>query len=228
MTRLAPYVPDLDAYVEAARRAAAQGAAEGAPEPEQELQPAEQAAGADRGDESDAGEYTDVEVEPEDFPAEEAELAATISPPPCLDQPEQSQEGQHAQQDQVEVEVGAGDAASVEAGQQEEAEEEIVANFVLAPEGAASGAPEEFPLTTGNSPDAEVPSDDYEQDLDLVHPSPEPPVVEGDEAGIATVEGAAADVEIEGEPVAVQEEGAESEHPLAYVGADASESVEPL
>ena len=45
VTRLAPYIPGLDAQVEAARRAAAQGAADGAPEPEQELQPAEPAVG---------------------------------------------------------------------------------------------------------------------------------------------------------------------------------------
>ena len=112
--------------------------------------------------------------------------------------------------------MGAGDAASAEAGQQEEAEEEIVADFALAPDNAASGAPEEFPLTTGDSPEAEVPPDDYEQDLGQVRPSLEPAVAEGDEAGIAAAGEEAADVEVEGEPVAVQEEGAESEHPLVY------------
>ena len=34
ITRLAPYIPGLDAQVQAARQAAAQGAADGAPEPE--------------------------------------------------------------------------------------------------------------------------------------------------------------------------------------------------
>ena len=68
VTRLAPFFPGLDAQVAAARRAAAQGAAEGAPEPEQELQPAEPAAGAAQEDELDAGEFTDVEVKPDNSP----------------------------------------------------------------------------------------------------------------------------------------------------------------
>ena len=151
VTRLAPYIPGLDAQVEAARRAAAQGAADGAPEPEQELNPAE----PDAADEEEPNDLIDVEVEPEDIlAAEGVEPAATISPPPGLEQPEQSQEGQEAQQDQVEEEVGAGDAAPAEAERQEE-ESDTVADF----------APE-----------------DYEQDLGQVQPSPELPVAEGDEA----------------------------------------------
>ena len=59
VTRLAPYIPGLDAQVEAARRAAAQGAADGAPEPEQELNPAEPDAGAE---EEEPDDLTDVEV----------------------------------------------------------------------------------------------------------------------------------------------------------------------
>ena len=51
----------------------------------------------------------------------------------------------------MEAEAAAGDAAPAEAEPEEEEEEEIVANIVLAPEGAASGAPEQFPLHTGDS-----------------------------------------------------------------------------
>ena len=80
VTRLAPYIPGLDAQVAAARRAAAQGAADGAPEPEQELQPAEPAAGAAQGDEADAGEYTDVEVEFEVF---RPKKLSRLLPYPC-------------------------------------------------------------------------------------------------------------------------------------------------
>ena len=72
---------------------------------------------------------------------------------------------------------------------------------------------EEFPLTTGDSPEAELPPADYEQDLGQVQPSPEAAVAEGDEAA---AEEAAADIDVDVEPTAVQEEGAESEHPLAY------------
>ena len=106
--------------------------------------------------------------------------------------------------------MGAGDAAPADAEQLEE-ESDIVADF--APEGAASGAPEEFPLTTGDSPKAELPPEDYEQDLGQVQPSPEPAVAEGDEAAAAE---AAAVVDVDVEPTAVQEEEAEREHPLAY------------
>ena len=74
VTRLAPYIPGLDAQVEAARRAAAQGAAGGAQEPEQELNPAEPDAGAD---EEEPDDPTDVEVSQTD------DSAATISPPPA-------------------------------------------------------------------------------------------------------------------------------------------------
>ena len=136
--------------------------------------PAEPAVGVEREEELDEGEFTDVELKPADFPAEGAGPAATISPPPGVEEAEQSQEGHQAQQDQVEEEVGAGDAAPAEAEQQEETEEEIVADFALATEGAAGGAPEEFPLTTADSPEAEVPPDNYEQDLGQVPPSPEP------------------------------------------------------
>ena len=161
ITRLAPYIPGLDAQVQAARQAAAQGAADGAPEPEQELNPADPAVRStedrqqqDLDDYTDVEvDYTDVEVEPEEFPPKGAASAATVSPPPGLDQPEHTQEGQEAQQDQVEAEAAAGDAVPAEAEPEEE-EEEIVANVVLAPEGAASGAPEEFPLDTGDSPRA--------------------------------------------------------------------------
>ena len=73
--------------------------------------------------------------------------------------------------------VEAGDAVPADAEQQEE-ESDIVADF--APEGAASAAPEEFPLTTGDSREAELPK----QDLGQVQPSPEPPVAEGDEAAV--------------------------------------------
>ena len=151
VTRLAPYIPGLDAQVQAARQAAAQGAADGAPEPEQELNPADPAVRPtedrqqqDLDDYTDVEvDYTDVEVEPEEFPPEGAASAATVSPPPGLEQPEQTQEGQEAQQHQVEAEAAAGDAVPAEAEPEEE-EEEIVANIVLAPKGAASGAPEEL------------------------------------------------------------------------------------
>ena len=140
ITRLAPYIPGLDAQVQAARQAAAQGAADGAPEPEQELNPADPAVRPtedrqqqDLDDYTDVEvDYTDVEVEPEEFPPEGAASVATVSPPPGLDQPEQTQEGQEAQQDQVEAEAAAGDAVPAEAEPEEE-EEEIVANVVLAP-----------------------------------------------------------------------------------------------
>ena len=56
--------------------------------------------------------------------------------------------------------------------------------------------------------------DNHEQDLGQVPPCPEPAIAEGDETDIAAAEGAAAHVEVEGEPVAVQEEGAESEQHL--------------
>ena len=98
--------------------------------------------------------------------------------------------------------MGARDAAPADAEQQEE-ESDTVADF--APESAASGAPEELPLTTGHSPEAELPREDYEQGLGQVQPSDE-----------AVAEGADADVDVDVEPTAVQEEGAESEHPLAY------------
>ena len=56
---------------------------------------------------------------------------------------------------------------------------------MLAAEGAASGAPEEFSLDTGDSPKVELPPDDNERDLDQVQASPpEPPVTEGDEAAL--------------------------------------------
>ena len=126
--------------------------------PSKELNPAEPDAGAGEGEPDD---LTDVEVEPEEVAAdassEGAAPAATIS--------DQSQEGQEAQQDQVEEEVGAGDAAPAEDAQQEE-ESDTVADF--APEGAASGAPEEFPLTTGDFCEAEL--------------------AEGDEAAVADAE----------------------------------------
>ena len=221
VTRLAPYIPGLDEQVQAARQAAARGAAEGAPEPEQELNPDPAVRSAADRQEQDLDDYTDVEVdytdvevEPEEFPPEGTASAAAVSPPPGLDQPEHTQEGQEAQQDQVEAEAAAGDAAPAEAEPEEE-EEEIVARVVLAPEGAASGAPEEFPLDTGDSPEVELPPEGNEQGLDQVQASPpEPPVAEGDgEAAVA----AEARVDAEVEPVAVQqEEGAESEHPLAY------------
>ena len=116
VTRLAPYIPGLDAQIEAARQSAAQGAADGAPEPEQELNPADPAAGAtEELQQQDLDDYTDVEVEPEEFPAEGVASAATVSPPPGLEQPEQTQEGQEAQQDQVEAEAAAGGAAPAEA-----------------------------------------------------------------------------------------------------------------
>ena len=222
VTRLAPYIPGLDAQVQAARQAAARGAAEGAPEPEQELNPDPAVRSAADRQEQDLDDYTDVEVdytdvevEPEEFPPEGTASAAAVSPPPGLDQPEHTQEGQEAQQDQVEAEAAAGDAAPAEAEPEEE-EEEIVAHVVLAPEGAASGAPEEFPLDTGDSPEVELPPEGNEQGLDQVQASPpEPPVAEGD--GEAAVAAAEAEVDAEVEPVAVQqEEGAESEHPLAY------------
>ena len=138
ITRLAPYIPGLDAQVQAARQAAAQGAADGAPKPEQELNPADPAVRPtedrqqqDLDDYTDVEvDYTDVEVEPEEFPPEGAASAATVSPPPGLDQPEQTQEGQEAQQDQVEAEAAAGDAVPAEAEREEEEEEEIVANGV--------------------------------------------------------------------------------------------------
>ena len=106
VTRLAPYVPGLDAQIQAARQAAAQGAADGAPEPEQELNPADPAVRTaedrqhqDLDDYTDVEvDYTDVEVEPEES-AEGVASAATVSPPPGLAQPEQTQEGQEAQQD---------------------------------------------------------------------------------------------------------------------------------
>ena len=222
VTRLAPYIPGLDAQVQAARQAAARGAAEGAPEPEQELNPDPAVRSAADRQEQDLDDYTDVEVdytdvevEPEEFPPEGTASAAAASPPPGLDQPEHTQEGQEAQQDQVEAEAAAGGAAPAEAEPEEE-EEEIVAHVVLAPEGAASGAPEEFPLDTGDSPEVELPPEGNEQGLDQVQASPpEPPVAEGD--GEAAVAAAEAEVDAEVEPVAVQqEEGAESEHPLAY------------
>ena len=116
VTRLAPYIPGLDAQIEAARQSAAQGAADGAPEPEQELNPADPAAGAtEELQQQDLDDYTDVEVEPEEFPAEGVASAATVSPPPGLEQPEQTQKGQEAQQDQVEAEAAAGGAAPAEA-----------------------------------------------------------------------------------------------------------------
>ena len=65
--------------------------------------------------------------------------------------------------------------------QPEGEEEEIVANFALG-EIAGGGAPEEFPLDTGDSPEVELPPEDNEQDLEQVQASPEPPVAEGDEA----------------------------------------------
>ena len=158
VTRLVPYIPGLDVQVQAARQAAARGAAEGAPEPEQELnpdpavRPAEDRQQQDLDDYTDVEvDYTDVEVEPEEFPPEGVASAATVSPPPGLDQPE-----------------------------------------------------------------VELPPEDNEQGLDQVQASPpEPPVTEGD--GAAAVAAAEAEVDAEVEPVAVQqEEGAESEHPLAY------------
>ena len=48
-----------------------------------------------------------------------------------------------------------------------------------APEGAASGAPEDLALT-GDSPEAELPPADYEQDLGEPQQTPEPAVAEGD------------------------------------------------
>ena len=211
VTRLAPYIPGLDAQVQAARQAAARGAAEGAPEPEQELNPDPAVRSAADRQEQDLDDYTDVEVdytdvevEPEEFPPEGTASAAAVSPPPGLDQPEHTQEGQEAQQDQVEAEAAAGDAAPAEAEPEEE-EEEIVAHVVLAPEGAASGAPEEFPLDTGDSPEVELPPEGNEQGLDQVQASPpEPPVAEGD--GEAAVAAAEAEVDAEVEPVAVQQE----------------------
>ena len=83
---------------------------------------------------------------------------------------------------------------------------------MLAPESAASGAPEEFPLDTGDSPEVELPPEDNEQGLDQVQVSLLSPVTEGDGAALAPE----AEVDAVVEPVAVQEEGAESEHPLAY------------
>ena len=81
----------------------------------------------------------------------------------------------------MEAEAAAGDAAPDEAEPEDE-EEEIVANFALAPEIAASGAPEEFALDTGDSPKVELPPEDNEQDLEQVQASPpQPPVAEGDE-----------------------------------------------
>ena len=97
--------------------------------------------------------------------------------------------------------MGAGDAAPAEAEQQEEAEEEIVANFALAPESAAGGAPEEFPLTTGDSFEAEVRCHHL---LSLQSPK--------DEADIAAAEGAAADVEVEDAGSCT----GRGEQPLAY------------
>ena len=219
VTRLVPYIPGLDVQVQAARQAAARGAAEGAPEPEQELnpdpavRPAEDRQQQDLDDYTDVEvDYTDVEVEPEEFPPEGVASAATVSPPPGLDQPEHTQEGQEAQQDQVEAEAAAGDAAPAEAEPEEE-EEEIVANVVLAPEGAASGAPEEFPLDTGDSAEVELPPKDNEQGLDQVQASPPEPLVTEDDGAAA----AQTEVDAEVEPVAVQQKkGAESEHPLAY------------
>ena len=87
ITRLAPYIPGLDAQVQAARPAAAQGAADGAPEPEQELNPADPAVrSAEDRQQQDLDDYTDVEVgytdvevEPEEFPPEGAASAATVS-----------------------------------------------------------------------------------------------------------------------------------------------------
>ena len=84
---------------------------------------------------------------------------------------------------------------------------------MLGSEGAASGAPEEFALDTGDSLEVELPPEDNEQGLDQVQASPpEPPVTEGDGAAAAPE----AEVDAVVEPVAVQEEGALSEHPLAY------------
>ena len=126
-------IPGLDVQVQAARQAAAQGAAEGAPEPEQELNPdpavrsAEDRQQQDLDDYTDVEvDYTDVEVEPEEFPPKGTASAAAVSPPPGLEQPEHTQEGQEAQQDQVEAEAAAGDAAPAEAEPEEE-EEEIIA-----------------------------------------------------------------------------------------------------
>ena len=118
VTRLVPYVPGLDAQIQAPRQAVAQGAADGSPEPEQELNPADPAVRSTEDHQhQDLDDYTDVEVdythvqvEPLEFPAEGVASAATVSPPPALAQPEQAQEGQEAQQDQVEAEAAAGDA----------------------------------------------------------------------------------------------------------------------
>ena len=101
-----------------------------------------------------------MEVEPEEVAAaggsaEGVASAATVSPPPGLEHPNQAQDGHEAQEDQADVDAGAGDSAPADAEQQkaraEEEESDIVADF--APEGA--GAPEEFPLTTGDSSEAE-------------------------------------------------------------------------
>ena len=74
---------------------------------------------------------------------------------------------------------------------------------MLAPEGAASGAPNEFPLDTGETPEVELLPEGNEQDLDQVQASPPgSPVIEGDGAVVAS------EAEIDGE--------VESEHPLAY------------
>ena len=86
VTRLAPYVPGLDAQIQATRQAAAQGAADGAPEPEQELNPADPAVRStedrqhqDLDDYTDVEvDYTDVEVEPEEFLGEGVASAAPI------------------------------------------------------------------------------------------------------------------------------------------------------
>ena len=68
---------------------------------------------------------------PRIFRLKELSRLLPYPPPPGLEQPEQSQEGHQAQQDQVEEEVGPGDAAPAEAEQHEN---------------AAGGAPQEFPL----------------------------------------------------------------------------------
>ena len=96
----------------------------------------------------------------------------------------------------MEAEAAAGDA--------EDEEEEI-----LAPEGQ--------PAAHQRSDSPKLPPEDNEQDLEQVQAFfSEPHVAEGDEAGVEAAEEAAVDVEVEGAPAAAQEEGAESEHPLAY------------
>ena len=208
VTRLAPYIPGLDAQIQAARRAAAQGAADGAPEPEQELNPADPAVRSteDRqqqnlDDYTDVEvDYTDVEVEPELLPYPRRLVLRNRSRRKKGKRPNKTRWRRRRQQ---------GTQLLPRRNQRKRRRRSSpISCLRLRVQPAAHQSSSHLPLV-----EVELPLEGNEQDLDQVQASPpEPPLTEGDGAAVAS------EAEVDGEvgPVAVQEEGAESEHPLAY------------